>query len=40
MDMPMVDFNSVGIESLETLKARDLTEEEANAVINQIKRKI
>ena len=39
MDMPMVDFNSVGIESLETLKARDLTEEEANAVINQIKRK-
>ncbi|HHB1999895.1 TPA: hypothetical protein ACOQ38_004212 [Bacillus cereus] len=39
LDMPMIDFESVGINSLETLKARDLTKEEANAIINQIKRK-
>ncbi|BCC54054.1 helix-turn-helix domain-containing protein [Bacillus cereus] len=39
MDMPMIDFKSVGIDSLETLKERDLTKEEANAVINQVKRK-
>ncbi|BCC00785.1 hypothetical protein BCJMU51_2844 [Bacillus cereus] len=39
MEIPAVDFESVGINSLETLKSRDLTKEEANAVINQIKRK-
>lgn len=39
MDMPMIDFESVGIDSLETLKKRDLTKEEANTIINQIKRK-
>ncbi|HFK1475471.1 hypothetical protein [Bacillus paranthracis] len=39
MNMPMVDFASVGIDSLETLKKRDLTKEEANAIVNQIKRK-
>ncbi|ACJ81543.1 hypothetical protein ACQVQT_12425 [Bacillus paranthracis] len=39
MDIAMVDFESIGINSLEILKSRDLTKEEANAVINQIKRK-
>lgn len=39
IDIPTVDFESIGIDSLETLKVRDLTKEEANAVINQIKRK-
>ncbi|MED0976630.1 hypothetical protein P4T49_15790 [Bacillus paranthracis] len=39
MNMPLVDFESVGINSLEVLKTRDLTYKEANAVINQIKRK-
>lgn len=39
MDMPMIDFESVGIDSLDALKVRDLTKEEANAIINQIKRK-
>ncbi|GAB6452120.1 MerR family transcriptional regulator [Bacillus sp. FSL W8-0519] len=39
MDIPMVDFESVGINSLDTLKVRDLTKEEANSIINQIKRK-
>ncbi|MCU5561876.1 hypothetical protein, partial [Bacillus pacificus] len=39
MGIPAVDFESVGIDSLEVLKARDLTKEEANAIVNQIKRK-
>lgn len=39
MDIPMVDFESVGIDSLKALKERELTDEEANAIINQIKRK-
>ncbi|ASI78874.1 helix-turn-helix domain-containing protein [Bacillus cereus group sp. TH208-1LC] len=38
MDMPMVDFESVGIDSLENLKERDLTKEEATTIVNQIKR--
>ncbi|MFA2839688.1 hypothetical protein AB1I77_00210 [Bacillus paranthracis] len=39
MDMPMVDFESIGINSLETLKTRDLTKEEAITIVNQVKRK-
>lgn len=34
----MVDFESVGIDSLENLKERDLTKEEATTIVNQIKR--
>ncbi|MED3957710.1 hypothetical protein P4605_10295 [Priestia aryabhattai] len=39
MKLPIVDLNSIGICSLETLKERDLTTKEANSIVKQIERK-
>ncbi|MEH7158306.1 hypothetical protein [Neobacillus drentensis] len=39
MSLPMVELKDVNHCSLETLKERDLTLEEANSIINQVKRK-
>ena len=39
MSLPMVDLKDIGSCSLETLKETDLTEDEVNSIVNQIKRK-
>jgi hypothetical protein len=39
MSLPMVDLKDINYCSLEALKERDLTMEEANSIINQVKRK-
>ncbi|MDP9740686.1 UNVERIFIED_ORG: hypothetical protein QFZ59_002516 [Bacillus sp. B2I3] len=39
MSLPTVDLKRIGLSSLETLKKRDLTTEEANAIVNQLKQK-
>lgn len=39
VSLPMVDLTGIGLSSLETLKQRDLTTQEANSIVNQIKSK-
>jgi hypothetical protein len=37
--LPTVNLKAIGLDSIETLKERDLTTEEATSIVNQIKRK-